>query len=144
MAEATKTMSMSVSRETLWKTILDYERYPEFVDGAKNVKIVSRGKGASRVEYGIEMMGKQIVYVLDHHEEKENEVMSWTLVESNFLKSNAGSWRLKDLGGGKTEATYSLELEFKIPVPGFVLSGLVKSSLPRMLSQFENQAKKNK
>jgi len=49
---------------------------------------------------------------------------------------------LKSLGPGKTEAYYSLEIEFKIMVPNMILNKIVKSSLPGMVKNFEKQAQK--
>jgi coenzyme Q-binding protein COQ10 len=140
MAEATKTAIMSIPVDKLWQTIVEYEKYPEFVEGAQTVKVLSREGQKSRVEYKIELLGKDIFYVLDHIEESPTS-MKWSLVESNILKSNSGGWVLKSKGDGQTEATYSLNLDFKIYVPGIVLSGLVKSSLPKLLESFEKRAK---
>ncbi|MEW6055981.1 MAG: SRPBCC family protein [Bdellovibrionota bacterium] len=140
MAEASKTIEMQVTRDNLWKVITDYEKYGEFVEGVQNVKILSRTKNEVRIQYGIELLGKEIFYVLDHFEDIP-DTMSWKLVESNILKANSGSWIIKDLGGGRSEVTYQLALDFKIYVPGIVLNGLVKSSLPKMLGSFEKRTK---
>ncbi|MBI3543136.1 MAG: SRPBCC family protein [Deltaproteobacteria bacterium] len=140
MAEASKTVEMTVPRDKLWETIIDYAKYPEFVDGAQKVKILSREAGKARVEYGIQLLSKDITYTLDHFEQGPGG-MRWELVDSNILKANSGSWTLKDVGGGRTEVTYSLALDFKIYVPGMILNGLVKSSLPKMLDSFEKRTK---
>jgi ribosome-associated toxin RatA of RatAB toxin-antitoxin module len=140
MAEASKTIEMSVPREKLWSVIIDYAQYPKFVDGAQKVKILSREKDKVRVEYGIQLLGKDITYTLDHFENGPDG-MKWELVESNILKANYGSWKLRELGSGKTEVTYSLALDFKIYVPGMILNGLVKSSLPKMLDSFEKRTR---
>ena len=140
MAEATKTMEMSVSRDQLWKTITDYERYAEFVDGVKTVNVLSRSGNSARVQYNIELLGKTISYTLDHVESGVGQ-MTWTLVESNVMKANDGGWDVKDLGDGKSSVTYRLALDFKIFVPGMILNGLVKNMLPRMMESFERQAK---
>lgn len=140
MAEASKTITMDVPRDRLWSVITDYEKYAEFVDGVSKVKIVSRETGKVRVEYAISLLSKDITYTLDHAEQGPDK-MSWSLIDSNIMKANSGGWTLKDLGGGKTEVTYSLALDFKIYVPGMILNGLVKSSLPKMLESFEKRAK---
>lgn len=142
MAEASKTMQMPVARDKLWDVIVDYAKYPEFVEGAQKVRILSRKSGKTRVEYGISLLGKDITYTLDHFEQGPDG-MRWELVESNILKANSGEWVLKDLGQGRTEVTYRLALDFKIYVPGMVLSGLVKSSLPKMLENFERRTLKS-
>lgn len=142
MAEASKTIEMDVSREELWKVIADYASYPQFVEGAQKVKILSREKTPKgekvRVEYGISLLSKDITYTLDHYEEGPAG-MRWELVDSNILKRNSGQWSLKALGTGQTEVTYSLALDFKIYVPGMILNGLVKSQLPKMLEGFEKR-----
>ena len=140
MAEASKTVEMSVPLEKLRKVILDYEQYPKFVDGCHKVKIRSKDKGKVQAEYSIELLGKEIFYVLDHVEEGSDKI-KWKFVESNILKDNHGYWVLKDLGNGRTEVTYSLALDFKIYVPGMILNGLVKSSLPKMLNSFEKRTR---
>lgn len=141
MAEASKTVEVAVPRERFWDVIVDYPKYPEFVDGVSKVKILASGAGKTRIEYGINLLGKDISYTLDHFEDGP-ATMRWELVEGNILKANNGSWVLKDLGGGRTEVTYSLALEFKIYVPGMVLNGLVKSTLPKMIESFEKRALK--
>ena len=48
---------------------------------------------------------------------------------------------LTPLADGRTEVKYAIEIEFNIPVPGFVLNQLVKGSIPSMIRSFEKQAK---
>ena len=141
MAEASKTIQMAVPREKLWGVIANYTKYPEFVEGVQTVKVLSRDKAVVRIQYGISLLSKDITYTLDHFEDAPNG-MVWKLIDSNILKANSGSWSLKDLGGGKTEVTYLLALDFKIYVPGMILNGLVKSSLPKMLESFEKRTLK--
>lgn len=140
MAEATKTVEMAVNRDKLCKIIGDYEKYPEFVDGANRARVLKRDGKVVRIEYAIELLGKAITYTLDHHENWPDG-MKWEIVESNILKGNSGYWKLKSLGPDRTEVTYSLALDFKIYVPGMILSGLVKSTLPKMLESFEKRTK---
>ncbi len=140
MASASKSKIMTVDIEKLWNVVIDYPRYPEFVEGAKKVEILSQSSNQKRVRYSIELLGKDIWYELEHLENSPRE-MTWSLVDSNIMKLNNGGWRLEPSADGKLEVTYSLELEFKIYVPGMVLNGLVKTSLPKLLDSFENRAK---
>lgn len=141
MANASKTVTMNVSIDKIWSVITDYENYPKFVDMVHKVKPIEQGDGRSKMEYAIEMMGKDISYTIEHVETKPTQ-MKWTCVESNVLKANDGSWQLKDLGNGKTEVTYTVDIEFKIPVPSLILGGVVRSTLPKMLEGFEKEARK--
>lgn len=140
MAEASKTVEMSVSADQLWSVITDYEKYPQFISTVNTVKILSKEPRKVRAHYGIELLGKEINYVLDH-EENGPKQMKWTLVESNIMKSNEGGWTIESIGENKIKVTYTLALEFKIYIPGMVLNGLVKSSLPQMLEQVEKRVK---
>lgn len=57
-------------------------------------------------------------YVLEY--EHGPDSMSWTLVESEVLAGQEGSYRLRDAGGERTEVTVTLEVEHSIRAPGFV------------------------
>lgn len=141
MAQAELHEVLPVDKAKLFATIIDYENYPKFVDGVSRVEVERKEKGKARVTYHVSIM-KEVTYVLDHVEDEAAGKVSWTLVSSDFFKKNNGFWELKELGPGKTDARYGLDVEFKIAVPGFILSRLVKGNLPSMLKNFENQAKK--
>ncbi|MGK5083910.1 SRPBCC family protein [Bdellovibrionota bacterium FG-1] len=130
-----------MSKDKLWEAIVRYEEYPTFVEGCTQVHVERKKKGQARATYHISMM-KDVVYTLDHKESKDEGVVEWTLVESDFFKKNIGRWELKEVGPGKTSVRYALDVEFKIPVPGLILNRLVKGSLPGMVKSFEKQAKK--
>ena len=141
MANASKTVTMAVAREKFWKAVTDYMSYPTFVDGVHKVEIISKEGTSSKVRYGISLMNKEINYLLNHDESAIPNKMEWSCVESNFLKSNKGSWVVKELGPEKIEVTYTVEIEFTIPVPSLMLSPIIRSTLPRMLDSFEKKAK---
>jgi hypothetical protein len=58
-------------------------------------------------------------------------VLSWTQ-EKGDLKSVTGSWKLEDLGGGRTRATYTLDAD-PGRVLGLVIRGPVESAVRAML-----------
>lgn len=140
MAQAEVHEVLSVAKDKMWDAIVRYEEYPKFVDGCTSIQVERKGPGHARVTYHVSLM-KDVTYTLDHKEDKDKGIVEWTLVESDFFKKNVGRWELKDAGAGKTDVLYSLEVEFKIPVPGFILSGLIKKSLPAMVKSMEKQAK---
>ena len=91
--------------------ITDYEKYPEFFAEVSKVEIVSRTGNIVRAKYTVKLI-KTISYVIDLTE-NENMSVKWNLVESSIMKSNVGGWTLKDLGDGRTEATYGLDVVVK-------------------------------
>lgn len=140
MAQAEIHEVLSVDPEKLFEVITRYEDYGQYVEGCSGAKVLKREGNQILVEYSLNLI-KEISYQLMHTEDPANKKMSWTLVSSEFLKKNTGSWELKPAGPGKTDVKYSLEVEFKLPVPGLILNRLVKSSLPTMLKNFEKRAR---
>ncbi len=142
MARADYSSEVGVDADRFYKVILDYASYPRFVDGMKSAEILEVKGDRTRVRYRLSMMGKEFVYVLDHIAVTGTKSLSWTLVESDFFSKNTGSWRLESGSTGQhTKVTYDLDVEFKISIPGFMLKGLVKGSLPGMVRGFEARAK---
>jgi ribosome-associated toxin RatA of RatAB toxin-antitoxin module len=139
MAHAEFHQVMNVDKGKLFEVLCRYEDYPQFVDGVRGVQVERKGPGQARAKYEVSMM-KEVRYTLDHREDAAAGTLSWELVESDFFKRNTGRWELKDAGPGKTDVLYSLEVEFKIPVPGLILNRLVKGSLPPMVQSFVRRA----
>lgn len=142
MAQAEYCETLNVNREKLYSVITNYQSYPEFVEGCKEVQVKRDPNGALYVTYHVSIMSQDIRYTLEHHENTESGEFEWKLVESNFFKKNVGKWELRSIEPNKTEVRYSIEVEFKIPVPNFVLNRIVKGSLPSMVKSFANRAKK--
>jgi ribosome-associated toxin RatA of RatAB toxin-antitoxin module len=140
MAQANYKEVLSVEKDKLISTITQYENYPQFVDGCESVKVERQSSGVVRVAYHVNLMSQDVKYTLDHRENRDAGIVEWSLVESNFFKKNNGKWEVKPAGSGKTEVLYSVEVEFKVPVPGFILNRLVKGSLPGMVKSFGKQA----
>jgi len=57
-------------------------------------------------------------YTLEY--EHADDAMSWTLTEGEMQKAQTGSYRLHDLGDGRTEVTLSLDVDHSIAAPGFI------------------------
>lgn len=142
MATASLTKTLDVTREKMFAAVTRYEDYPQFVTGCKKVEVERKAPGQARVKYFANIMGKDLWYLLEHTEDAAQGIVTWKLVDSDLLKVDSGTWTLKDAGEGKTEVTYSIEIEFKIWIPGPVLKGLTATSLPLLMSEYEKQAKK--
>lgn len=140
MAKAELTKVLPLEQNDIFDTIVAYEEYPKFVTGCKKVEVQRKAPGQSRVTYHVSMM-KDLTYTLDHQEDREKGIITWKLVESDTLTANQGVWTLTSRGPKQTEVRYEIDIEFNIPVPGFILSKLVKGSLPSMIESFEKQTK---
>jgi len=144
MAQGVHETTFDVDASQLMRAVMDYEKYPEFVDGMKKVRVERGGAGGDKTvtaHYDLSMMGKDMSYVLRLKEEPEEGHLSWTLLKSEFFKVNNGDWLIQSLGPGKCKARYSSEVEFTFPVPGFMLKPIVKGALPKMMDGFYQRAK---
>ncbi|RYZ66446.1 MAG: hypothetical protein EOP09_12665 [Proteobacteria bacterium] len=144
MAKAEYSQTVDVPLEKFFDTIVGYENYPQFVEGCKKVEVERKAAGHAVVKYHVSMM-KDLWYRLEQTEDRASGKMSWKLIDSDTLKSNVGEWTLKPgKNPNQTDIDYKLDIEFNIPVPGFILSKLVKGSLPAMVKSFEKFAKTGK
>lgn len=139
MASASRTEVVDVDINKLYDVLVDYEKYPEFVDGVSAIKVLSKDDKSAKVEYSLNMI-KSFKYTINLKQERPNR-LSWTLDSGDLFKKNDGEWKLKDLGNGKTEVTYSLDLDFKMFAPSSILSALTEKNLPSMMSSFFKRAK---
>jgi ribosome-associated toxin RatA of RatAB toxin-antitoxin module len=140
MAKAERTEIFDVPAEKFYQAITDYKSYPKFVDGMKSIEVVSESGDTATVKFSLSLI-KEITYTLKLTG-KKNEAVSWSLVSGDMMKVNNGGWKLKDLGNGKTEVTYSLEVELKgfFPGLGMVEKTMVSTNLPMNMKAFAKRA----
>lgn len=139
MASASRTEVVDVDINKLYDVLVDYEKYPEFVDGVSGIKVLAKDEKTAKVEYNLNMI-KSFKYTINLKQERPSH-LSWTLDSGDLFKKNDGEWKLKDLGNGKTEVTYSLDLDFKMFAPSSILSALTEKNLPTMMGSFFKRAK---
>ncbi|WP_412462557.1 type II toxin-antitoxin system RatA family toxin [Halobacteriovorax sp. RT-2-6] len=141
MAKASRTEVFDIDINKLYDVIVDFESYPDFVLGVNEIKVHDMTEASGVVEYSIDMI-KKLNYQLDMEMSRPNKV-AWTFKKGDLFKVNDGGWDLKDLGEGKTEVTYSLEIEVKGFIPGakMIVNKLTETSLPSMMKSFYERAK---
>lgn len=139
MATATRTEIVDVDINKLYDVIVDYAKYADFVDGVSSTKVISQSETSAKVEYSVNMI-KSFKYTLATTQVRPTKV-SWVLDSGDLFKKNDGQWLMKDLGGGKTEVTYTLEVDFKMFAPNSILTALTQKNLPVMMESFFKRAK---
>ena len=136
MAEAERCIEVLAPPETVFAVITDYASYPDFLPEIESATVLSRSPGFARVRFVLRVV-KTVCYTLDLVEEAPTSVR-WTLREGD-LRQNAGSWSLEAVQGG-TRATYSVQVEVGMFVPGAIVSRLVGETLPATLEAFRTRA----
>jgi coenzyme Q-binding protein COQ10 len=139
LAKVETTEVFQAPLDNVYSVIVDYQSYPEFVDGVSSVNILEQDEQGARVEYALNLI-KKFTYILKLTHKAPNQV-SWELESGDIFKKNSGSWSLIDLGNGETEVNYQLDIEFKGFAPKAVVNKLVSGNLPKMMAQYHERAK---
>ena len=130
--------------ERVYGTIVDVDRYAEFVPGVRACRFLREAGGTRHVEYDVDLGLRRARYVLAHREERPSRV-SWSLVSGDLFKRSDGSWELSPERGG-TRARYTLDVQVAKPalVPQAVVDRLVEEltrvQLPQTLEAFRKRA----
>ncbi len=140
MPQATRTETWNAPIETVYNVLQDYASYPEFVDGCSTTDILSKDESGAEVEFGLNFI-KKFKYILELKHDRPHGI-SWKFKSGDIFKKNDGSWKLKDLGNGKTEVTYSLEVEIKGFAPKTMVNSLTEKNLPAMLKSYHDRCLK--
>jgi len=138
MAGTEKTIVINAPISVVYDVIVDYEKYPEFLNEIEGIRILKRQGNVVDVEYSANVI-KRVKYSLQLTGTPHTSVR-WTLLKASFMKSNNGGWRLEDLGDGTTKATYGLEVKVSRLVPGRIVDKLTVSTLPATLEAFKKRA----
>lgn len=121
-------------QDKFYSVVTDYEKYPEFLSEIKSAKLEK--DSPKQVAFTLEKV-KTFEYVLEFKEKAPCEI-SWKLVRSNLFKKNSGGWKFKPQGD-RILVTYSLDVEFGFLVPSFIVNGLVKKDLPKVIEVFKER-----
>jgi ribosome-associated toxin RatA of RatAB toxin-antitoxin module len=122
MPEGTfSTLEIDASPETLYDVAADVAAYPEWASGVKEVEVLDvDAEGlVDRARFVLEGFVKEITYVLKYTHDRPN-TLSWFAEESDDLKMLKGSYQFDETEAGATEVVYSLTVDPKFIVPGFV------------------------
>lgn len=137
MPGTSASVEIKAPSKSVYKIITDFEKYPEFLPETKLVEIKKGGR-SPQVYFEIQVV-KKVGYLLKF-DLKPPSAVSWELVEGPFFKKNSGSWKLKEVKKGVTKATYTLDIDFGVPIPRMITSMLVGKNLPDLLERFKKRA----
>ncbi len=140
MAKAEATELFKCTQEQLYKIIVDYEKYPEFLQEVKNCKVLKTEDHRKLVEYSVSLI-KSFKYNL-WMSEKPQEQVSWEFASGDIFKTSSGSWKLQT-EAGKCRATYVIDASFSLFVPGPIANALVNVNLPNMMSAYHKRDRKS-
>ncbi|MEO3972993.1 SRPBCC family protein [Streptomyces sp. CAU 1734] len=136
MAEHTSSsITIEAAPAEVMTVIADFGRYPEWTGEVKQAEVISRdAEGrAEQVRLVLDAGAIKDDHTLAYTWNGANEV-SWSLVKSQMLRSLDGSYILAPVGGGdRTEVTYRLTVDVKIPMLGMIKRKAEKVIIDRAL-----------
>jgi ribosome-associated toxin RatA of RatAB toxin-antitoxin module len=122
------TAEIDAPRDRVWALVQDVESAPEWQGGLKSMHALDRDDEgrATRCEAETDAKVRTVKSIVRFTYDGPG-TLSWTQ-EKGDLKSVDGSWTLEDLGGERTRATYSLDVDL-----GRTLSLIIRGPLVDML-----------
>jgi len=136
MPAVSRSIEIHATPEQCYDVVWDFARYPEYLDEIKDAT-VHRDDGETAEATFKAVVVKKIEYTLSFTGDRPNG-FSWVQTKG-FFKKNDGAWAFKDLGDGRTEATYTLDTELPGLVPKSIVAKLTEVNFPRMLRVFKER-----
>lgn len=122
MAEqTTQRLRIEAPLSTIWETLTDFERYPEWARDLKEVTVLEhddQGR-ATVVRFRAAAMGRSTSYTLRYQWDDAPLRLPWELVEGDIMRVLDGAYEFVEADGA-TDVTYHLRVELAVPLPGFV------------------------
>jgi ribosome-associated toxin RatA of RatAB toxin-antitoxin module len=120
--QATEHMSVTAPPERCYTVVADIERYPEWAADIKEVTVDERdGEGRpSLVTFRAAAFGRSTSYTLRYDYGEAPRALAWRLTRGDITTKLDGNYVFEGAEGGGTDVTYHLEVELKVPIPGFI------------------------
>lgn len=144
MPRAEQAIDIAASPPQVLATLTDFAAYPTFLPEIRSATILHQAlpplSPAWDVRFLLQMI-RPLSYTL-RLTCPDPLHLEWTLLEGAF-RANDGGWSLAPLADGTaTRATYRIELQLGLYVPGNILHSLVDTGLPQTLARFKAEAER--
>ncbi|HXW33454.1 MAG TPA: SRPBCC family protein [Acidimicrobiales bacterium] len=120
--QATERMVVGAPPEQCFAVVSDVERYPEWAADIKEVIVESRdGEGRpSVVSWRAGAFGRSTSNTLVYDFSNAPRTLAWKQTAGDLTSKFDGSYTFEPSADGGTEVTYVLEVELRVPLPGFI------------------------
>jgi len=119
---ATERMVVAATPEQCFAVASDIERYPQWAADIKQVVIDGRdGEGRpAAATFRAGAFGRSTNYTLSYDYGDAPRTLAWKQTAGDLTSKLDGDYRFEASGNGTTEVTYTLEVELRVPLPGFI------------------------
>lgn len=127
---------VEADRDTVWKTLNSFDRYVDWIDDMKDVKLTEKSendgrqilKGDFLCCYNWLFEGTLSII---HTIVQEDYCIHWELDRERnrnlFVIENTGCWQLTEIEPGKCQVQYKVRLVLRVPLPAFVRDTVMRS-----------------
>jgi ribosome-associated toxin RatA of RatAB toxin-antitoxin module len=114
-------MVVNASPDEVYRVVVDFERYPEWVSELKHIEVLERDADgrALEVEFRAAAYGRSTTYALRYDYDQAPRVLRWWQTRGDLTAELHGQYQF-DAAGAATKVTYDLEVELSVPIPSFV------------------------
>lgn len=144
MAASTSSRIMiAAPRADVMAVIADFAAYPQWASAVRSAEALEQPAGgrASRVRFTLDAGLVKDTYVLGY-EWDGDRVVRWHLAEpGSVISAMSGGYALAERTGA-TEATYDLEVDLRIPVPGMLKRRAEKTIIDTALKGLKSRAER--
>jgi uncharacterized membrane protein len=145
MAEqAREQTTINASVEQCFRTLVDFETYPEWAGDLKQATVVSYDDEERPlvVEYRAAAMGRSTTYQLQYSYEGAPNRLGWELLSGDLERELDGHYELHPgAEPDTTDVVYELAVDLIVPIPGFVKrraeARIIKTALSELKARVE-------
>jgi uncharacterized membrane protein len=129
--------------ESCLSVILDVENYPSWAKDIKEVNVLDRDpeNRPLLVKFRTAAFGRSTTYTLKYDYSEYPDKIAWNQIQGDITTKIDGSYHLQ-FDGSKTKVNYELEIEAKVPLPGFIKRRAESRLIQVALSELKNQIEK--
>lgn len=115
-------MVVTASPDQCFAVSSDIDAYPGWAVDIKEVTVLERDElgRATSVTFRAAAFGRSTSYTLAYDYSEAPRVLSWVQTQGDITSKLDGRYEFDVLEDGRTQVTYHLEVEMKVPLPGFI------------------------
>ncbi|MBW3663002.1 MAG: SRPBCC family protein [Actinobacteria bacterium] len=132
-------IAVAAPPEQVWNVIDDLEAYTQWAEGVEDVDVQERDDDGrpTRARFKVDAKVLQVSYTLTYTYGDDN--VTWELVEGEQINQLDGEYEVTPDGDG-SHVRYTLEVDFDIPLPGFLKKRGAKRILDTGLKGLKKRA----
>ncbi len=120
--QATERMVVAATPERCFAVSSDIDAYPEWAADIKEVTVHERDDEGRPllVTFRAAAFGRSTSYTLSYDYAEAPGVLAWVQTQGDITSKLDGRYVFDAISDGRTEVTYHLEVEMKVPLPSFI------------------------